>query len=230
MAPDTGGDDMIQDPLSLAFSTPFCMDISRIRFDDLVSFTVGGLLAITVHAEAQAFAATFFGDTQTDNSRRFHFNPLLHLDIAGVICFLAAGFGWPRPVQMASDRFSRPRLYTLLASLAGPFANFLLASIAGSVIWLFKQYGVEDRVFGMVMMVNLTMAVYHLLPIPPLAGSAILPVLFPALVKVWPSRIAGWAGAAALILYFGFERVSGHHDIGDILTQLAGRIHQIFMS
>ena len=221
---------MIQDPVSLVFSTPFVMDLTRIRFDDMVSFTVGVLLAVTAHAEAQAFAATFFGDAQTDNSGRFHFNPLLHLDIAGFICFLAAGFGWPKPVKMKSDRFSRPRLYMLLASLAGPFANFLLASIAGSVIWLFRQYGVEDRVFGMVMAVNLTMAVYHLLPIPPLAGSAILPIVFPSLIKVWPSRITEWTGAAVLILYFGFERVSGRHQIGDILSHLAGRLHQIFIS
>jgi Zn-dependent protease len=221
---------MIPDPFSLAFTTPYCMDLSRIRFDDAVSFIVGGLLAITVHAEAQAFAATFFGDTQSDNAGRFHFNPLLHLDVAGVICFLAAGFGWPRPVRMQSDQFSRPRLYTLLASLAGPFANFLLASIAGSVIWLFKQYGVEDRVFGMVMMVNLTMAVYHLLPIPPLAGSAILPVLFPSLLKGWPPRIMGWIGAGMLIAYFGFERVSGCHAVGDILLRLADSLHQLFIS
>ena len=221
---------MMQDPISLAFSTPFWLDPTRIRFDDLVSFTVGVLMAITVHAEAQAFAATFLGDTQTDNSRRFHFNPLLHLDILGVICFLAAGFGWPRPVQIKSERFSRPRLYTLLTYLAGPLANFFLASIAGSVIWLFKHYGAEDRVFGMVMAVNLTMAVYHLLPIPPLAGSAILPALFPALLKEWPSRIAYRMGAAALILYFGFERVSGRHYIGDVMAQLASSLHRIFIS
>jgi Zn-dependent protease len=221
---------MIQDPLSLAFSTPFSMDLARIRFDDTVSFIVSVLIAITVHAEAQAFAATFLGDAQTDNPRRFHFNPLLHLDISGVICFLAAGFGWPRPVLMRTDRFSRPRLYTLLACLAGPLANFLMASIAGSVIWLFKHYGVEDRVFGMVMAVNLTMAIYHLLPIPPLAGSAILPVLFPALMKEWPSRILCQIGAAVLILYFGFERVSGSRSIGDILSQLARGLHLIFIS
>jgi len=221
---------MMQDPLSLAFSIPFSLDLTRIRFDDMVSFIVGVLMAVTVHAEAQAFAATFLGDAQTDNPGRFHFNPLLHLDISGVICFLAAGFGWPRPVMMRSERFSRPRLYTLLACLAGPLANFFMASIAGSAIWLLKHYGVEDRVFGMVMAVNLAMAVYHLLPIPPLAGSAILPALFPSLLKEWPSRIGSRIGAAVLILYFGFERISGRHYIGDILSQLASRLHLIFIS
>jgi len=221
---------MMQDPLSLAFSIPFSLDLTRIRFDDTVSFIVGVLMAITVHAEAQAFAATFLGDTQTDNPGRFHFNPLLHLDISGVICFLAAGFGWPRPILMKTERFSRPRLYTLLACLAGPLANFFMASIAGSAIWLLKHYGVEDRVFGMVMAVNLAMAVYHLLPIPPLAGSAILPALFPSLLKEWPSRIGSRIGAAVLILYFGFERISGRHYIGDILSQLASRLHLIFIS
>jgi Zn-dependent protease len=221
---------MIQDPISLAFSAPFSLDLTRIRFDDMVSFTVSVLIAITVHAEAQAFAATFLGDAQTDNSRRFHFNPLLHLDISGVICFLAAGFGWPRPILMRTEQFPRSRLYTLLACLAGPLANFFMASIAGSVIWLFKHFGVEDRVFGMVMAVNLTMAVYHLLPIPPLAGSALLPALFPALLKAWPLRTGTRIGSVFLILYFGFERISGHHYIGGILSRLAGSLHRIFIS
>jgi len=221
---------MIQDPISLVFSMPFSMDLTRIRFDDMVSFIVGVLMAVTVHAEAQAFAATFLGDAQTDNPGRFHFNPLLHLDISGIICFLAAGFGWPRPMRMNSGRFSRPRLYTLLAHLAGPVANFFMASIAGSVIWLFKHFGVEDRVFGMVMAVNLTMAVYHLLPIPPLAGSAIWPALFPKLLKAWPSRVGSRIGAVVLILYFGFERVSGRHFIGDIFSRMAGKLYRIFIS
>ncbi|MFH0995986.1 MAG: site-2 protease family protein [Pseudomonadota bacterium] len=221
---------MIQDPLSLAFSTPFSINLTCIRFDDMVSFIVSVLLAVTVHAEAQAFAATFLGDAQTDDPGRFHFNPLLHLDISGVICFLAAGFGWPGPIRMRTERFSRPRLYTLLACLAGPLGNFLMASIAGSAIWLFKHYGVEDRVFGMVMAVNLTMAVYHFLPIPPLAGSAILPALFPALLKEWPSRLGSRIGAIVLILYFGFERISGRHYIGDILSQLASGLHRVFIS
>jgi Zn-dependent protease len=82
----------------------------------------------------------------------------------------------------------------------------------------------------MVMAVNLTMAVYHLLPIPPLAGAAILPALFPALLKAWPSRIGCRIGSVVLILYFGFERVSGRHYIGDILSQLASRLHLIFIS
>jgi Zn-dependent protease len=216
--------------LSLAFQIPFHIDVSRIRFDDMVSMIVGFMLGITVHAEAQAFAATFLGDAQTDNRSRFHFNPLLHLDIAGVICFLAAGFGWPRPVQMRSDKFSKPGLFILLAHLAGPLANFLLAGIAASVIWLFKQYGVEDRVFGMVITVNLTLAVYHLLPIPPLAGAAVLPAIFPKSVeRQYASRTGYWAGTVLLILYFGFERVSGHHWVSGILSGLADRLHLLFL-
>jgi Zn-dependent protease len=82
----------------------------------------------------------------------------------------------------------------------------------------------------MVMAVNLTMATYHLLPIPPLAGSAILPALFPALLKAWPSRICSRIGSVVLILYFGFERVSGCHYIGDIMSLLASKLHQIFIS
>lgn len=220
---------MMHDPISLAFMAPFSFDPSRIRFDDAVSFIVGALLAITVHAEAQAFAATFLGDARTDNSGRFHFNAFLHLDIAGAICFLVAGFGWPRPVAVCRERFSRPRLYSLLTSLAGPFANLLLASIAGSAIWLLKHFGSEDRVFGMVLSVNLTVAVYHLLPVPPLAGAAVISSLFPQLEKIVSSRSARWAGSAILICYFGWERVSGHHFLGNIFYTLADKIFRLII-
>jgi len=217
-------------PSFLPFPIPFCFDPHHFRLDDLVSFTVAVLAAITVHAEAQTFMAILLGDTRQDDSKRLHFNPLLHLDIFGVICFLSAGFGWPKSVMICREKFAHPRLFTIFAYLAGPVANFFLASIAGSVIWLYKHFGVEDRVFCMMAAVNLTMAVYHLLPVPPLAGSCILPVLFPQLSRYWPSRTSQTLGAIGLILYFGFERISGHFFIGKTLSIAVVSLYRLFVS
>ncbi len=214
-------------PVLLPFSIPFCPISSYFRVDDVVSFAVAVLMAITAHAEAQAFMATLLGDAQEKNPRRFHFNAFLHLDIAGTLCFIVTGFGWPRHMPVQSERFSRPRLYTVLAYLAGPVANLLLASIAGSVVWLYQHFGTEDRVFHMVAAVNLTMSVYHLLPIPPLAASSIWPALFPNSMKRWASRTWQTVGAAALILYFGFERISAHSFISNKLNEIILFLYRI---
>ena len=78
---------------------PFILDFSNLQFDTTVIFIVSILLAITVNAEAQAFMATVLGDTQVKAKDRFHFNPLGHMNLSGILCFAVAGFGWPQTAE-----------------------------------------------------------------------------------------------------------------------------------
>ena len=110
------------------------------------------------------------GDTRPDNEKRLHLNPFLHIDVLGIICFLVAGFGWAKEVDVNAGKFARPRLFTVLSRFAGPVGNVLMAGIAGSIVWMMSVFGWEDRVFPIVIAVNLTVAVYHVLPLAPLAG------------------------------------------------------------
>ncbi|OQX18486.1 MAG: hypothetical protein BWK80_38115 [Desulfobacteraceae bacterium IS3] len=158
---------------------PFRLDFLNLAADDTASFCVAVLFAITINAESQAFAATFLGDARSDDKRRFHFNPLFHIDILGILCFALAGFGWPRTVEINTERFSRPRLFLILSRLAGPAANLLMANIALSVVWIMGRYGTTDRVFIILFIVNITMSVYSMLPIPPLAGASLIPLPLP---------------------------------------------------
>ncbi|MEE4356455.1 MAG: site-2 protease family protein [Desulfococcaceae bacterium] len=193
---------------------PYIPNFQNFVLDDFVVFIVSALLAIMVHAEGQAFAAMALGDTE-NKSDRFHFNAFLHLDIWGSLCFFLAGFGWPRKKEIDADRFEHPRLYGFLARLGGPAANFLLASIAGSIVWLMTIYGQEDRVFTMVVIVNATVAVYSLLPIPPLAGFAVLPVFFPE--KNPFMRYFRVIGPFLLLAVFFLERMTGLHPVSSWL-------------
>ncbi len=154
---------------------PWIPDFQNFAIDYFMAFIASLLLAVMVNAEGQAFAATALGDAQT-SKKRFHFNAFLHLDILGTLCFFLAGFGWPRKVEIDASRFSSPRFFTFLTRMAGPMSNFLLACIAGSVVWLMGKYGVEDRVFSIVMIVNASVAAYSLIPIPPLAGANLFTV------------------------------------------------------
>jgi Zn-dependent protease len=103
----------------------------------------------------------------------------LHLGILGSICYLIGGYGWPRIFDIDRSKFEYPRLYMVLTRAAGPFANLLMASIVSSVVMIFNAVDYNPRVFMMVVGVNLTTAVYNLIPVPPLAMGQLLCELLP---------------------------------------------------
>jgi len=200
---------------------PYIPDFQNFAIDYFVAFLAAMLLAVMVNAEGQAFAATALGDTQ-NNPKRFHFNAFLHLDICGTICFFLAGFGWPRKVDIDASRFSQPRFFTVLTRLAGPMSNFLLASIAGSVVWLMEKYGVEDRVFSVVMIVNAAVAAYSLIPIPPLAGANLFTVFLPQQLRFL--KYLETAGAVFLVGIFLVERFAHIPLISPLVNPLVTAI------
>jgi len=162
-----------------SWPVPFILAPNTLAVDAVVSFCVSVLLAVMINAEAQAFASTFLGDSRKDAKDRFHFNAFLHVDILGTICYLVGGFGWPRTMEIDASKFKRPRLYMVITRLAGPMANLLLAGIGGSIVTFMNVMEWEPRVFLMVIGVNVTTAVYHLLPIPPLAMGSLVTELMP---------------------------------------------------
>jgi Zn-dependent protease len=162
-----------------AWAVPFIIDPQNLAIDAVVAFCVSVLLAVMINAEAQAFVSTFLGDSRKDAKDRFHFNAFLHLDILGSVCYLVGGFGWPRTMEIDAGKFARPRLDMIISRLAGPIANLLLASIGGSFVMFMKIFSWDPRVFLMVIGVNVTTAVYNLIPLPPLALGSLVCELIP---------------------------------------------------
>ncbi|MBF0210782.1 MAG: hypothetical protein HQK68_07870 [Desulfamplus sp.] len=205
---------------------PFILNFSNIEFDKVVIFAVAVLLTIVVNAEGQSFMATILGDTGSDGennlyqNERFHFNPIFHINLAGLICFAVAGFGWSKQIRLNTKNFKNPALAVMLVKFTGAFANLLLASIAGSIIFVMKNWNLEDQVFSIVVAVNVMVFVYNLIPIPPLAGAYVIvyiisffspAILFSSdastlqnrIIKLIPyffvaaiilSRFSGWSG------------------------------------
>lgn len=157
----------------------FIVKFTGMAFDKIIIFILSVLMAVTVNAEAQAFMATVLGDIDNKSGQRFHFNPLLHLSLSGVLCFIATGFGWSRHVKVNRSRLAYPGLQTLMIRCAGPLSNLILAGIAGSIVWIMAKWQIQDQVFSMVVEINLMMVVYNILPLPPLAGAAILGAAVP---------------------------------------------------
>lgn len=182
-----------------AWAVPYIIDLHNLAIDAVAAFVVSALLAVMVNAEGQAFMAAFLGDSRVGAKDRFHFNAFLHLDVLGGICYLIGGFGWPRPIGIDRSKFTHPCLYMVIARLGGPLANLLLAGIAGSIVSIMKSLTWDPRVFLMVVGVNITTAIYNLIPIPPLALGSLVSELVPQdrakaiLVQVGPFLIVALA-------------------------------------
>ncbi len=193
--------------MEMASSVPLLLRMPM-SIEDLLAFILGVLFAVTLNAEAQAFVATTMGDRQEKSSQRFHFNPLRHLDLLGTAAFLLGGFGWARRVEIDPGRLTHPRLYTILIRAAGPCANLFVASIGGSIVMLAHAAQFHAGLVPGVIAVNVTVAVYNLLPIPPLAAGS--------LWTVWlgesASRRLGYICGAMLVVVLALARAA-HLDL-----------------
>jgi Zn-dependent protease len=187
---------------------PYKLDLSNFVFDSFLAFCLGTLFAVTINAEAQAFVAQILGDLRSDDKNRFHFNAFRHLDVLGTIAFFVLGFGWPRHVDIDSSRFRRPRLYSIVVRVAGPAANFLLASILSSISLIIEQFSIDPEMFKIVLGVNLMVAVANLLPIPPLAAGSILNLFISARFSAFGNLISrvGSYVLVGLLIIDGVER------------------------
>jgi Zn-dependent protease len=202
---------------------PFIISPQNFEIDAAVSFGVSILLAIMINAEAQAFVSTFLGDSRIDAKDRFHFNAFLHLDIWGTICYLVGGFGWPRIMDIDTSKFKHPRVYLVVTRFAGSLANLFLASIGGSLVMFMNIFSWNPRVFLMVIGVNITTAIYNLIPIPPLAGGVLLAELIPDgfdRVKWWFYQVGPYLLVGLVLL----ARIKGEMLLGTYFNPLINAI------
>lgn len=142
------------------------------------------LLVFTVHECAHGYAAYLLGDTTAKDAGRLSLNPIKHLDPFGALCLLIFRFGWAKPVPINPYRFKSFRLGTALCSLAGPLSNVIFAFLV-NLIWdilFYMKVSVNPYVVSFLQILyvyNLSIAVFNLIPIPPLDGSKILLSVLP---------------------------------------------------
>ncbi len=140
------------------------------------------IFSVVIHEFSHGYAAYRLGDDTAKNAGRLTLNPLSHLDLIGSLMLLIVGLGWAKPVPYNPSLLYKDYKYgPLKVALAGPFSNFSVAVIFGIILRLTYPYlnPVAIELLGSVVFLNCLLAVFNLLPIPPLDGSSILAIILP---------------------------------------------------
>lgn len=149
------------------------------------------LVILPLHEWAHGFVANKLGDNTAKNMGRLSFNPIAHVDPVGALCLLLFGFGWAKPVPVNPNRFKNPKKGMAVVALAGPAANILAGAVGAFLMNLFffffgSQFVIGSGVVFFVFLflqyytsINIFLAVFNLVPIPPLDGSKILGAFLP---------------------------------------------------
>lgn len=176
------------------------------------------LLALSVHECAHAWMAYKLGDPTAKNRGRMTVNPLKHLDPLGVLCMIVAGFGWAHPVPVDSRNLRKPKRDMVLISLAGPVSNILLAflgvlllriliAVCAPLLSTAAPYSFGVTAFSMLISflmlfcsLNAGLAIFNLLPIPPLDGSHLLALILPTRIYFKYVRYERYISFALVLL------------------------------
>jgi Zn-dependent protease len=164
---------------------------------------VPGLMAITFHEVSHGFIAYLRGDNTAKSLGRLTLNPLKHLDIIGTIMIIVIGIGWAKPVPVNFNNLRSPKRDMIWVSAAGPITNFILAALSALLIRLIVplteplpdssslQLFLEPVLLMLAFSVyiNLILALFNLMPLPPLDGGRVLMGLLPDRMALQLSKI-----------------------------------------
>jgi len=143
------------------------------------------LICLPVHEFAHAFMAYKMGDRTAKNQGRLTLNPFAHLDPIGSLIIFIAGFGWAKPVPVNMYNLRNKKRDMAIIALAGPVSNLIVSFLFVVLAQLVYMMGYTDTIFVTAFIliiaaaINIYLAVFNLLPIPPLDGSRILNMLLP---------------------------------------------------
>jgi Zn-dependent protease len=177
------------------------------------------LITLSVHEFAHAYSSYKLGDPTAKNMGRLTLNPLRHLDPLGTLMLLVSFFGWAKPVPINPMYYKNTKRGTMIVSLAGPLSNVFMALLSAfaiayisvvygtpniysinkiSIIYYFSQFSY---------IININLAVFNILPIPPLDGSKILSGLLPNKYYYKMMQYENYIGIGFLVIVFIFPTI-----------------------
>ncbi|TDT61916.1 site-2 protease family protein [Fonticella tunisiensis] len=166
------------------------MDITNFDFASFILRGIAVIISLSIHEYSHALVSYMQGDKTPQYYGRLTLNPLAHIDVMGLIALFVFKFGWAKPVPINSYYYKNERAGVVLTSMAGPLSNLLLAFF--SILILLgiqpRNSGVEAFLWEL-FVINIGLAVFNILPFPPLDGSKIFAELFGGKVAEFIYRI-----------------------------------------
>ncbi len=169
------------------------------------------LIAIPFHEAAHALVSSWLGDDTAKRAGRLSLNPIRHFDPLGALCMLLGGVGWAKPVGVNPWKYKNPKMGMAISAAAGPLSNLLLAWVSMILykVLFYSTAGqavqplliLEMLLYDMIVM-NLSLAVFNLLPIPPFDGSRIALLFLPRQLYFRAMRYERYIMLAVLFLVF----------------------------
>ena len=200
-------------------------------FNEILYITVALFLALPMHEFAHAFVAHKLGDNTAKDMGRLSLNPFHHLDWVGSIMMYVAHFGWAKPVPVNPANFRKnKKLGMLMVALAGPFSNIVMAFLSMLCLGITLKLVLLNVIptvpglayslgkaaldmFSMLVQINIVLAVFNMIPVPPLDGSRILSAFIPDRYMAKMFKVEQFMSIAFLLIVFILPMVTGKPSI-----------------
>lgn len=202
---------------------------------------LGLLFAIPVHEVSHAWVSDKLGDPTARMAGRLTLNPIKHFDPLGLLSMLIIGVGWAKPVRVDARYYKSRKLGMALTAAAGPLSNLILAFFTMLAFKLFGYgflsyfysagvteapgwYSFFSQLLWYFALINVSLALFNLLPIPPLDGSRIFGIILPDRLYDGLQRIERYIMIALLAAVFLLPRLTGFDPIGWLLGDAVGAV------
>lgn len=220
----------------------------------IIASAVVVFLVMPVHEFAHGYVAGRLGDPTPRWQGRLSLNPLRHVDYMGALMIFLVGFGWAKPVRVDSRYFKNPKRDMAITALAGPLSNLIFALISALIFcglqFVFIKTNIQDSfaffyylgtkpesfwhlvmfilalVFQIIMQINISLAIFNLIPIPPLDGSKILAAFLPDRIYWNIMKYERYLYFGLIFLLFfgsGFKNFLGNaiYNVSDTILDVA---------
>lgn len=201
----------------------------------MIVWLIAILIVLTVHEFSHAFAALLMGDDTAKREGRLTLNPLAHISWLGFFMLLLVGFGWGKPVPFNPYNLKYPRFGPALVAVAGPFSNLLMAALSTVVLKLIIIHSLVGptnllvHFLNLMIVLNLVLMLFNLLPFAPLDGSKIV---FAFLSDIKYERIRNFLenqGPFILMMLIIFDNFLGVNLLSGFFSWVVNLVYKVIM-